>query len=79
MADARVGVTPTWFRFLDWPPEQGGEPKLASIDTWIYLFQVHAKEARLYEEVLLQPKNENQPEVYFRVDLKREWGKGFRE
>jgi hypothetical protein len=72
-------MTPLWFRFLDWPAEQGGTAKQATIDAWLYVFQVDDKAARLYEEVWLQPKNENQPELYFRVDLKREKGKGFRE
>ena len=43
MADARVGTTPYWFRFLEWPPEQGGAAKPAQIDTWLYIFQVHDK------------------------------------
>jgi hypothetical protein len=75
VADARVGTTPYWFHFIDWPPEQGGTPKPAAIDTWLYIFQAHDKAARLYEEVLLQPANQDQPEMYFRVDLNRHKGK----
>ena len=49
MADARVGTTPYRFLFYDWPPTQGGTAKPATTDTWLYVFQVHAKAARLCE------------------------------
>jgi hypothetical protein len=75
VADAHVGTTPYWFHFIDWPPEQGGTPKPAAIDTWLYIFQVHEKAARLYEEVLVQPASNGQPELYFRADLNRHKGK----
>jgi hypothetical protein len=75
MADARVGTTPYWFRFLEWPPEQGGAAKPAQIDTWLYIFQVHDKAARLCEEVLVKPATGTQPERYLRVDLNRHKGK----
>ncbi len=81
MADARVGTSPYWFRFIDWPPGQGGTAQAASIDTCLYVFQVHKKEARLYAEVLLRAETKDpdtgqvQRETYRLVDLKSHKGK----
>jgi hypothetical protein len=80
MADARVGTSPYWFRFIDWPPGQGGTARAATIDTWLYVFQVHKKEARLYAEVLLRAEAKDpdtgrvQRETYCPVDLKQHKG-----
>ncbi len=75
MADARVGTTPFWFRFLDWPPERGGTAMQTTSDTWLYVFQVHDKASRLCEEALLRAATKSKPEWYFRVDLARHKGK----
>lgn len=81
MADAHVGTSPYWFRFIEWPTGQGGTPKAAAIDTWLYIFQVHKKEARLYAEVLLKAESMDpttgtpRRETYCQVDLKRHKGK----
>jgi hypothetical protein len=80
MADARVGTTPYWFRFIDWPPRQGGTPKPAVIDTWLYIFQVHTKAASLQAEVFLRAAaadpdtGQKLPERYHAVNLKKHWG-----
>jgi hypothetical protein len=78
MADARVRTTPFQFRFFDWPVEQGGKPKPATIDTWLYVFHVSHKLVHLSQEVLLQTGNDEQPEMYFSVDLRKHAAKDIR-
>lgn len=78
MADARVATTSYWFRFYDWPPELGGEAKVATLNTWLYIFQTHSKGARLLEEVYLEAGDKTHREAYYRTDLKHHAGQDAR-